>query len=60
MPSTRTIEFDGSGNIVTDKSQKAVVRFPTEEEYEQGMTEVPRSTRVKEYQEGNHGIKGRG
>ena len=58
MPSTRVIEFDDHGNIVTDKPQKAIVRFPTEEEYASGMTEVPRSTRIKEYQEGDHGNKG--
>lgn len=57
MPSTRLIEFDDDGNIVLEKPPKAVVRFPTEEEQARGMTEVPRSTRVKEYQEGKHANK---
>ena len=55
MPSSRVIEFDDDGNIVLEKPPKEVVRFPTEEEYERGITEVPRSVRIKEYQEGKHG-----
>lgn len=31
---------------------KAVVRFPTEEEHARGMDIVPRSIRVKEYNSG--------
>jgi hypothetical protein len=47
------IRLDGKGNIVTSRPAKALVRFPTEAEQAKGMTEVPRSTRVKEYQSGN-------
>lgn len=54
MPSSRVIEFDDNGNIVTSKPQKAVVRFPTEEELELGLTEVPREVRVLEYQQKEH------
>lgn len=48
----RLIQINSDGSIVTDdpiKPDKAVVRFPTEEEYEQGVDVVPRSIRVEEY-----------
>lgn len=48
----RVIEFDTEGHLVIpQKSGKAVVRFPTEVEYNQGITEIPRSQRVKEGQQ---------
>lgn len=42
------IEFDDEGNIVTHQPKVANVRFPTQEEQDAGMTEVPRSIRIKE------------
>jgi len=52
---------DTGGNMSIDQRERAVVRFPNEEEQAQGITEVPRSVRVAEYkqqqkeQSGNEG-----
>lgn len=50
MPSTRMIEFDEDGNIVPAQPTVLTqynVRFPTEEEQAEGITEVPRDRRCK-------------
>jgi hypothetical protein len=45
----REISFGDFGQIEVDEVERAVVRFPTDEEQLGGMTEVPRAIRIQEY-----------
>ena len=49
----RILSFDQFGEIETDqpKVEKAIVRFPNDEEVARGITIIPREQRVREYKE---------
>lgn len=42
---------DSGDNMSIDGRERAVVRFPNEEEQARGINEVPRSVRVAEYKQ---------